>query len=57
MFTIYKPTFVNSTTTNASISDMSINSSKDSVQYIEPENLPGVTIAPQLSRQEDYPSD
>ena len=57
MFTIYGPTSIYSTTANASTSDMFINSSEDSVQYIEPENLPRVTITPQLSCQEEYPSD
>ena len=58
MFKLYGPNSVNSTAANASTSDMSLGSSEDDIQYIEPKDLPfGVTIAPQLSRQEDYPSD
>ena len=58
MFKLYGPNSVNSTTANTSTSDMSLSSSEDDIQYVEPKDLPfGVTIAPQLSRQEDYPSD
>ena len=56
MFCLNGRSSAKSTTANAS--DMSISSSSDSIEFIEPQRLhAGISATPQLSRQEDYTSD